>query len=226
MRKINQSYEYCEDQINFLKEVFTKPGRLKDFDQDSIEKQFEERFGIKRTFSALLGKAKKEGFRPKKSTLQVGVSRKRSRDSDCDMILASLNPVRYTPVNRYVWETSTGETLSKDDVIINLNGIEYYPKIDTLRKVTRGEHLAINSMDDDIPLETRILLAQVTSRVATLEGRGEWTDEEKEWVLKHGKRKGGRGFWINLTEKFNNIFNKNRTNRCLLMMFYQKGDSK
>lgn len=213
--------KYCDEQIKWLKENMSDVDSKSKEDRTEIEQSFFDRFGFRRTYYAMMVKARRLGFRPTAVKIEVGVSRKVGRPDECDYICVSTHPYpKYTPITRYVWERDTGETLSKDDVIININGIENDPDVSSLRKITRSELLIYNRLDDDIPIETRVMLAQIQSRCDALTGRGVWTDEERAWLKSRGRRDGGHGFWVSLSREFNARFNKKRSNRDLIMMFY------
>ena len=223
VKKINQSYAYCERQEEWIKSRFHKDIRIKDMDRDKMESDFFSEFGIRRSFRALKAKANRLGVRGSKQKLVAGKSIKRAKEGECPVICISTNPVRYISLARYAWQKHHDVELSDSDVVIHIDGDTNNCDISNLDVLSRTELLLANKLPSSVGMETRALIAKIESRVANLKGRGEWSSKEAEWVLSQKVPKvDKKGFWVEKAEEFNKIFNKDRTNRCLMMVLYRK----
>ena len=187
-------------------------------EKERLTKLFNVTFDNDRTWISLHGRAKRIGARPRRVHAIVGVTTKSNGRGDCVQVYVGNN--KYVPKSRYMYELYTGEKLSHNDVVRFRDGDVTNFDADNLVKLSRSEHLRFNKIDANTPFDTRVLLAKVTSELDNLEGRGDWSAAEIEWVLEHGGPGKGHNFWVRLAEKFNKRFNKNRTNRCLLMRWY------
>ena len=164
MKTTNRNY--TEEEIRWVRDNITQ--RSSRDEQILLEDEFERLFHHRRSYNGLRRKALKLGKRVKSDITKVGKSLRAGSRGGAYQVCVQRNPNRYVSVNRYVWEIETGEKLSSNDIILNLNGVERSPKIESLVKITRSENLAINRICDSIPLETRMWLNKNKSKMHPL----------------------------------------------------------
>ena len=79
----------------------------------------------------------------------------------------------------------------------------------------------MNRIQGDAPIKTKILIARVEMTANNVVGRGDWSKEEVNWVMRRASiDKIGHRYWCDLAKSFNARFGKNRSNRDLIMKFY------
>ena len=115
MRKVNQSFAYCEEQDNWIRSNMR--GSL----SQEIAEMYFNVFGVRRTLAALKVRASRLGVRPAKRSLEVFVSEKINKEGGLN-ILIGLNPQKWTDKARHLYEKYHNEKLSSNDVIISLDG--------------------------------------------------------------------------------------------------------
>lgn len=210
MKKINQSYAYCEEQDKWIKENVS--GRL----CQSIADEFLDTFGIKRSIQALKVRANRIGARPKLNRLVPFKSTKTNKEGG-QSILISKDPIKWTDRARWEYENIHGVKLTSNDVIVSLDGDRLNYNKSNLIKMTRSENLRLNKLRNEhagAPLGTLALLARLDNVSANLNGKGDWSSDEIEWLGSNlAIRKG-----FNRVAAFNAKFNKSRSAREISMM--------
>ena len=223
MKKINQSYSYCDKQLKWLNKVFSS-AKISDLNRTEVEREFKNKFGIYRSFQALHGKAKRAGYRPKHKKLTVGKSIKKGRDGESLQVCCNVDPPRYMSLPRYLYQEHHGVKLKRSDVIVHLDGDVMNCNIDNLEVVSRSELLHMNRIQGDAPIKTKILIARVEMTSNNIAGRGDWSKEEVDWVMRRASiDKINHSYWCDLANRFNARFGKNRSNIDLIMKFYSQG---
>ena len=210
MRKINQSYEYCEDQDAWIREHLS--GKI----TEDLVDQYNRKFSLSRSKCALKNRANRLGVRPKLKLLTPFESEKLDKDGRA-LILVSTNPHCWMGKARLIYQKFHNCELSPNEVILMLDGNLNNYEIDNLYKVTRSENLAINRLKSkypDTPLSTLLLMGLLDVKVNNLEGRGDWSDDEILWVSQY-KDSFDRG---ERTKAFNRRFNKKRSPVDIAMM--------
>lgn len=215
MKKINQSCDYCEKQISWLKDNLSGKSNNSEKERRSLEIDFFKRFKINRSYQSLRAKAYSLGFRSSFADIKVGETRKKGKKGECDYIVISVKPVRYQRESRYIYEQHHGVKLKSNEVVFMIDGNTKNLDVSNMIIFTRSELLRFNNLSEDIPIETRVLIAKIDNKTAKLEGKGDWTDNEKKWLLNNTKDEND---WVSLAGRFNKKFKKKRNNRDLIMM--------
>lgn len=195
-------------QIEWLKKNANHP---------KLETAFNKKFGENRSIVALKWQLRKHGvFVPKFAQHKVGdIVRKKDW-----MIVTSINPTRFKAYSRFMWEKLTGEKLTNQDTIYHIDGNGLNVELSNMLKMSRCDAIRFNLLPKTIPFETRLLMSKINAKIGELTGRGTWSEEEVEWLIK--ERRKGLPF-SSIVKPFNKRFNKNRTVQCLTAKYHLRG---